>query len=102
MAHWVATAVWYCAPGAVYDHNTPSPPLTLFEVIARTRAYNAELGTGPDENNAEQIEAAMDQLHAAGEVWRCEDGRWIFVPYDLSIFCDDETRPTDHRRGSNQ
>jgi len=88
LAQWVAIAIWYCADEH-YDLNEPSPPVTLSEVVARMRAYNAEFDVDeaviPDE-----VEAALHQLHAAGEVTRDGSGRWSLVPYDRSIFRPEE------------
>ena len=85
---WVAVAIWYCA-GQDYDINQPSPPVTLSEAVMRMRAYNAEFDVD-EVVTPEEVEAALHQLHAAGEVTRDEVGRWSLVPYDRSIFRREE------------
>ncbi len=83
---WVAVAIWYCADRD-YDINQPSPPVTLSEVVARMRAYNAEFDVD-EPVTPDEVEAALHTLHAAGEVTRDDVGRWSLVPYDQSIFRD--------------
>jgi hypothetical protein len=85
LAQWVACAIWYCADPA-FDLEEPSPPVTLDEVIARLRRYNAEFGA--DEYiDRDEIALLLHQLQDAGEVTPGDiAGTWSLVPYDRSIF----------------
>jgi hypothetical protein len=66
--------------------SQPSLPVTFSEVVARTRVYYAEFDVDEDVD-PDEVEKALLQLHAAGEVTRADSaGRWSLVPYDRSIF----------------